>query len=306
MIEVYKRISKAKELEKVNEISKNSWIRVIDPSSEEIQELVDKFKLSKELIIDGLDVNETPRLEKESEGIYIFMRVPTKKILDQSTSSFLLILTKDNLITISKTSLEVFNSISSGKISFYTNRNERNIIKILYLISREFDVSVRRIYKEVRAEKRHLDNLTNKDLKALVQYEDLLNDYNYSFRPLVDLYEKVLKLNSLKFSEKDRDFVEDLITDMNQTANLNSLTLKTISNMRNYFSVTVSSRLNDIITVLTVFTIFLSIPTLIASIYGMNIKLPLQESKYILPVLISLLFILWAVFLGAIKWKKII
>jgi magnesium transporter len=306
MIEIYKRTIKNEPLKKLEEYKKDSWINVTDPTKEEIEEIIKKFNLDKDKVVDGLDINETPRIEFEPEGIYIFLRIPTKKISDQATSSFLIVVTKNDFITISRNNLEIFKLISSEKITFYTNQPARNLMKLLYLISREFDISVRRIYKEIKQERKNLNNLTNKDLIELVYTEDILNDYNYSFRPLVDIYEKVLKIKSLKFSEKDKEFIENLIIDLNQTMNINLLTLKTISNMRNYYSTSVSSRLNDIITVLTVFTIFLTIPTLLASIYGMNVELPFQHNNNVLFMLLGVLIFLWVIFLGVIKFKKII
>jgi magnesium transporter len=306
MIEIYKRLSKNESLKKIDKYEKNTWINIVDPTKEEIEEITEKFKLEKEKFIDGLDINEAPRIESESEGIYIFLRIPTRKITDQSTSSFLAIATKNNLITVSRNNLEIFKLITSEKILFLTNQNARNIMKFLYLISREFDISVRKIYKEIKKDRRNLNKLTKKDLIDLVQTEDILNDYNYSFRPLVDIYKKIIKIKSLKFTEKDKEFIEDLIIDLDQTMNINLLTLKTITNMRDYFSTSVSNRLNDIITVLTVFTIFLTIPTLISSIYGMNVNLPFQHSPYVLFILLGILIFLWAVFLGVIKWRKII
>ncbi len=306
MIEIYKRTSKNESFKKIDKYQKNSWINVVNPEKEEIDEIIKKFNLDKDKFVDGLDINESPRIESESEGIYVFLRIPTKKISDQETSSFLIIITKNNFITISRNNLEIFEKVKTGKMVFYTDQHARNIMKFLYLISRDFDISVRRIYKEIKKERKNLKNLKNQDLIDLVRTEDILNDYNYSFHPLVDIYKKIVKIRSLKFSEEDKDFIEDLIVDLNQTMNINLLTLKTITNMRKYYSTSVSNRLNDIITVLTVFTIFLTIPTLISSIYGMNVALPFQHSPYVLFILLGVLIFLWAIFLGVIKWKKII
>lgn len=301
MIEIYKRFSKNKPLEKVDNYDSGTWIRVVDPSKEEIEKLIEDLKLDKDKVVDGLDINETPRIEKEPEGIYIFLRIPTHKISDQSTSSFLIVVTKDHFITISRNNLEIFNMISSGKITFYTNQSARNLMKILYLVSREFDRFVRRIYKEVKTDRKKITRLTNKDLLDLVNSEDLLNDFNYSFGPLIGIYERVIKFKSLKFSAKDKDFIEDLVIDLNQTSNINFLTLKTISNMRSYYSTTLSSKMNDLIAILTFFTIFLTIPTLVASIYGMNVILPFQNHPSIMLILLGIVVGFCGLFLIYIK-----
>ena len=83
-------------------------------------------------------------------------------------------------------------------------------------------------------------------------------------------------------------------------------TLKTISNMRGYYSTKLSNDLNKTVTVLTLVTIFLSIPTLISSVYGMNIPLPMQGSGNILPILGGITLGICAVFLIILKRKKIL
>lgn len=161
MIEVYKKILKNKSLEKINSFEKDSWIKVIDPSQEEIEKLTKELNLEKEHFIDGLDVNETPRIEQENNGLYIFLRYPTKTISGQATSTLLTIITPKHFITISKTKPEFFDSIISGKIPFYTNQPSRNLMKILFLITRFYENSVRAMYKEVKQERKKEINRTS-------------------------------------------------------------------------------------------------------------------------------------------------
>lgn len=123
---------------------------------------------------------------------------------------------------------------------------------------------------------------------------------------MINIYEKILKNKKIKFREKDAEFIEDLIIDMNQTANTNILVLKTISNMRGYYSMAVSNRLNDIITLLTIFTIFLTIPTMISGIYGMNIILPYQENPQIFWILGAIVLGIWGIFFYYVKKKNLI
>ena len=84
---------------------------------------------------------------------------------------------------------------------------------------------------------------------------------------------------------------------MNETLNLCKQTLLVLSNMRVYYSTKISHDLNKTVTLLTMATIFLSVPTLIAAIYGMNIKLPYQDSSYIFASLMVLMFLVIGSFL---------
>lgn len=92
MIEYYKRTKKGL-LEKLSQYSPSTWIKVISPDENEIKFLIDKFKLEKDLLLDGLDLYEMPRVEEENKNTYIFLRVPTTKI-ENPTCSLLIIVTK--------------------------------------------------------------------------------------------------------------------------------------------------------------------------------------------------------------------
>jgi len=168
-----------------------------------------------------------------------------------------------------------------------------------------FSLSVRKILKEVKGDKRNIKKLNEKDILDLVLQEDMLNDYLFSFSPLIDMYNRILKFKDLKFKEDEREFIEDLVVDLNQTFNTCKSALKTISNMRNYYSTTLTNNLNRVITILTVFTIFLTIPAVISSVYGMNIPLPFQGIPNIFIFLVGATILIWAIIFFVFKKKKV-
>lgn len=304
MIEYYVKKKKGN-LDKISNLVSNSWVRVVNPNDKEINFLIEKFRLDKDSLFDGLDQNEVPRLEDEDKIAYIYLRVPTSRVQNESTSSFLVIITKNNFITVSRYDLEIFEKLAASKY-FFTDKRERSLLQLLFYVFRAYSLNVRRIIKEVKKDRRNIRKLREKDIFDLVLQEDILNDYLSGFSPLIDMYNKILKTKSLKFKEDEKDFIEDLVVDLNQTFNTCKTSLKTITNMRGYYSTTLTNNLNRIITVLTVFTIFLTIPTLISSIYGMNIPLPLQNYHSIFLLLIGIVFLTWViVFIGFKRWKII-
>jgi len=93
----------------------------------------------------------------------------------------------------------------------------------------------------------------------------------------------------------DKDIIEDLIVDSEEGLNLCKSSLKTISNIRNYYNIMMSTRINRTITVLTLFTIFLSVFTAVSGFYGMNVALPFQNVPFI-----SIYIFVFSLFLGSI------
>jgi len=305
MIEYFKRVNRGIQIQKQRDYSKDCWIKVVNPDEKEIDFLVEKFNLEKDLIIDGLDVYEIPRIEEENKKAYFFITVPTSKVENEYTSSFLIIISKDLFITISKNDLEIFNKISNAK-NFLTNKRMRGLLQILLFLSNDYNSRIRAILKEVKKDRKKIRNLNKQDILNLVLQEDILNDYLSSFSPLINMHSMMLRLHAIKFKESEKEFIEDLIVDLNQTLNSCKSALKSITNMRDYYSTTLSHSLNKIITILTVFTILLTIPTVLSGIYGMNIKLPFQNHTGIFEILIGIIILIWAIILIVFKKSKIL
>jgi len=306
MIEYFNLNKESKQVEKSEEFSTNCWINVSNPSSEEIDFLVNNFKLGKENIIDGLDIHENPRFEIEDKKTYIYLTAPTNKIKQEYDSSFLIVYSKNFFLTLSKYNLEIFNAVLSDKKNNQIFSKSRNLVKVLYSLSRFFEKSVHKIIKETKENKADLQKLSNKDIEKLINDEDKLTIYISSFGSTINTYKRISRDKSLTFLKKDEEIIEDLIIDLTESLDLCKQTLKSISNMRNYYTTKLSNNLNKSVNILTIFTIFLSIPTLISSIYGMNISLPLQSNSKVVFLLALLVISIWIVMFFILRKIKMI
>ena len=293
MISYYKNFKGREKVTEVKTGEKNTWVKVISPNEKEIEFLEDKFKLDNPLIRDALDPNELPRIEKEGQNIYIYLRIPRSEITDEPTVTLSIIITPQNIITISTKEIKLYDFLEEQKTKIIDP--EEFIVTTLYYIFKKYNDNVRKILKEVKKDRRNLSKLKNKDLLDLVLQEDVLNEYIASLHPMISMYDRILKLNLIKLANEEKEEIKDLIIDLTQTFDTCKLVKKTITNMRDYYSTMVSSRINDSITILTLFTIFLTIPAVLSSIYGMNISLPLQNNPYIFWMLGGGVIVIWAV-----------
>ncbi len=306
MIEYYYKKKAEDKIEKIDNFIKGCWVNVVSPSKEEIDFLIEKFGLNESNLSDGIDIHENPRFEIDDKKVYIYLTCPTNKIKHEYDSSFLIIYSGDFFMTVAKNSLEIFDKILNSKTKFSTFSKSKNMTKILFLISRLFETSVHKILKDTKTNRAQLDKLKNRDIEKLINYEDQLNTYIASFGGIISVYSRILRDKSVKFLKKDEEIVEDLIIDLNETLNLCKQTLRTISNMRTFYSTKLSNDLNKTVGLLTLVTIFISIPTLLTSFYGMNISLPLQNSSNVIPILGGITLGIFAVFVLILKRKNII
>ncbi len=305
MIDYYEKLIRKGEIQKLRDYSADCWIEVINPSKEEIEFLVDKFKLEKDLILDGLDIYEMPRIEEENSKAYIYLTIPTSKIQNEYTSSFLIIISKNVFITISKFELEIFDKLKGIK-NFLTNKKTLSFLQILLFLSNNYNQDIRKILREVKKDRRNIRNLKEKDILDLVLREDILNDYLASFSPLIYMHAMMIKLKAIRFKENEKEFIEDLIVDLNQTLASCKAALKTITNMRDYYQTTLSNNLNKILKVLTIFTVLMTIPAVLSGIYGMNIVLPFQGMSGIFWMLIGIVVLIWAIVIIIFKKSRIL
>ena len=306
MISYYKRDVRKKEMVEISEFSRDCWVNVVSPTEEEVDFLVEKFKLDKELVLDGLDIYEIPRFEEENKNSYLYLRIPTFKIENESTGSFLVVVSSNAMITISDERLELFDRMFKTKKNFFDNLPAKDLINILFILSNKFSYWIRKISKDVKKDRKNLSLLNEKDILDLSIQEDILNDYLSSLEPMRNLYRAVSKSRDLRFKESERDFIEDLTIDIDQTISLCISSLKSITNMRDYYSTILSNNRNQILKVLTIFTIFLTIPMVLSGLYGMNIMLPLQSHPDAFWFLMGFVVIVWTGSLLLLRKLKIL
>ena len=295
MIEYYNYNAKKGLYVKVPEYVKGCWMNVVNPSVDEISFLEKEFDLCKENIKDGIDIHENPRFEIEDKKTYIYLTAPTSKIMHEHDSSFLVIYAKDQFIVISKEPIEILDNIFNPKFSSKKVSSSRNLVRILRLLSSMFESSVHKVLKDAKRDRASIKKLKNRDMIRLINDEEKLNAYISSFAGNISTYSRIFRDKNLTFLKDEKETIEDLIIDMNESMTVCEQTSKTISNMRSYYSTKLSNDINETIRLLTIVTIFISIPTFITSFYGMNIVLPFQTHPHLLLYLGTLIVFVYAI-----------
>jgi magnesium transporter len=80
--------------------------------------------------------------------------------------------------------------------------------------------------------------------------------------------------------EKDHELLDDLLNAVRQSEDLCSISLKSIRSLRDSYQIIFTNNLHKTIKLLTALTILFNIPTMIASLYGMNVELPLSHHPW--------------------------
>lgn len=281
MIRFYHKTAKSKNLSTLNSYKKGSWVYVEAPSSAEISQLVKKFDLDEGHIADAMDIDEVPRMEREDDQIYIFSRFPfTDNDLQLDTSTILFIIHPESLISISPMPLPRLDKFVSGKIPLNTTHKVKVMLLIMDQVDDLFENYTAKISKQIRSIRTRLrrEQIKNKDFVDFVLIEDELNEFMAALSPMNALLRRLLLGKHIKLHDEDRDLIEDLMLNNEQSIEAAKSNIKSITNIREAYSTIMSNNLNRVIRILTVATVVISVPTLVASIYGMNIELPFSDS----------------------------
>lgn len=303
MIKYYFKSIRSQAVKEIAESKPGAWVHVEAPTLAEIEELTKRFKLEPSLIEDALDEDEVPRLEREGEQTYIFVRYAYKrKDGDMDTAPLLIIFGAEVLLTVSPNHLPAVDLLLTRRTDFATTQRAKLTLLILSHISDNYDSFINQTSRKIKAIRSRLrgQGVTNQDLIDFVTIEDELNEFLASLLPTNATLRRLLVGRHIPLFEEDQDIVEDLLLNNEQSIEAIRSSLRSVSNIRDAYSAIASNNLNRIITLLTVATILVALPNVVFSFYGMNVELPFQHSswtfEFILAANASLLIflIVWA------------
>ena len=145
--------------------------------------------------------------------------------------------------------------------------------------------------------------MKNEELYAFLSLEKSLVYFTTSLKSNKIVLQKMLRLNHLKMYEEDKDLLEDVIIENTQAIEMAETYHSILTSMMNTFASVISNNLNIVMKFLTSITIILSFPTIVASIYGMNVDLPFQNNPYAFVGVIFVALLLSSI-TTIIFWKK--
>jgi len=133
--------------------------------------------------------------------------------------------------------------------------------------------------------------LNNNDLVRLFNLEKMLIRFSAALKLNNVILNKFSRVISMEFTEEERDLLDDITIDNVQAIETADIYSKILNEMMSFFSSVISNNLNKVMKSLTMITIIIAIPTLIAGVFGMNVSLPFQQSPFafIITIAISIL-----------------
>jgi len=283
MIKYYYKSLRTQRIQELEEPKRGTWVYVEAPSHKELEALAEKYKLEMGHLEDAIDEDEMPRLEKEGDQSYIFVRFAYKNADGTiETAPLLFIFVGDLLITVTLVPLPALDKFRSGKVEFATTQRAKLLLQALHLIVDQYDSYINSASKQIKLIRARLrgHEIRNQDFIDFVTIEDELNEFLAALQPTNATLRRLMLGRHVPLFEEDQDIIEDLLLNNEQSIEACSSNIKSIINIRAAYSAISSNNLNRTIKLLTVATVLLAIPNVFFGMFGMNVDLPFQDAAW--------------------------
>ena len=286
MIKIYDTDVETNKTIEIDEIKKGCWINLVSPTDAEIKKVCKSVKIEEDFIRYSLDYEEKARIDIEDEDntILFIIDVP---ILDKENNETIhttlplgiIVVRDDYFITVSLKQTRVISDLKQNSIVTY--KKSRSILQIFYKNSELFLRELKKINKEKEVAEKELNtSMRNKELLKMLNIEKSLVYFTTSLKSNELVMEKTMKGRIIKLYEEDEDILEDAIIENKQAIEMAKTYSDILSGTMDTYASIISNNLNIVMKFLTLVTIVLAIPTLLFSMWGMNIELPFQHNPY--------------------------
>lgn len=310
MITAYKHLNQNEIIE--TELNKTpSWINVVEPDREEVDDLIERYGIPEDFIRDPLDSEESARIEYDEDSGYslIIIDLPIVNSTNRRVMSFVtiplgIIIGNGMILTICDAEnefLENFSRQEDINLKFHS----RFALNILLTISNHYNRNLRLLNKSrIRIERELKNNVTNKQLYNLMEVEKSLVYFLAALKGNDTIIKKLFRLPAIKRFEEDEDLLEDLVIENNQAIETTELYTRILESITTSYASLLSNEMNNIMKTLTLFTVLLTLPTLVFSFFGMNVPLPIDDHSYVSWIIVIAVSLILVTIVGIFLWRK--
>ena len=287
-------------LNQLSEWQPNCWIQVTCPTDDDQHELEEKFGIPDYFISDISDTDERARYEYDDGWMLIILRIPYVKEVRSRTPYTTVPL---GIIHKRDVTITVCYYETNMMIDFVSYQQKRGLgftdhvdmIFRLFLSSAVWYLKrLKQINSLIDKAKRNLDqDVNNESLIGLSRLQDSLTYFQTSIRGNETLLSK-LKFK-LQIDELDADLIEDVNIEMSQAREMTNIYANILNSTMDTYASIISNNMSVVMKTLTAVSIILMLPTLIYSLYGVNLINGMEQYKFGFPLLVIASIVITAI-----------
>lgn len=293
----------------LTERSDGCWISVINPTPQEVNELIEVYGLDSGFVKSSIDEEESSRIECEDNQTLVIVDTPVSSVDSEENRLFYtqplgIIITDKNVFTISLQETQLLRDAVGGSLkNLRPSFKTRFVLQLLLRIAGLFLTYLKQIDKISSAAEQELhDAMKNELLMQLLALEKSLVYFSTSLKANEATIEKIFRGRVIKLYDEDQDLLEDVLIEMKQAIEMASIYTGILSSMMDGFSSVISNNQNIVMWRLTIITVILEIPNIIFAFYGINtVDLPVPYTWFPIVITVVLTSITTLILL---KWKN--
>lgn len=288
----------------------NSWVNVECPDDNDFDFLTQELKVPESFLEDIADADERPRTETEGNWLLTILRIPMQS--SQHGIPFItvpigIITNNEIIVSVCYHKTELISDFiqHTRRKGIVVNNKLDLILRMIYSSAVWFLKYLKQINNDVaNAEKELEKSIRNEDLLRLMKLQKTLVYFNTSIRGNEVMVGKLQNI----FNEKDYqnpELTDDVLIELKQAHNMVNIYSDILTGTMDAFASIISNNVNTIMKRMTSLSIILMVPTLIASFYGMNVDIHIEEVPHAFSIIVfSSIFLSAMAFIvfRRIKW----
>ena len=278
-------------LKEATDSRESCWINLVEPTTTELERVLTFSQVPRDFLTDPLDTDERPRFDYDDDASMLIIHVPCPVDEDDSVVPYRtvplgIILFGKSVITVCSVRTPVTTAFLDQIRRVCPPRDQyRFAFRLLWHGGVLFLRYIHDIHQRTNALEEELhESISNDVLLRLLTIEKTFVYFTTSLKADTIALARANTARQLALTEDDRDQLEDALVEFQQALETATIHANILNGTLDTFASLINNNLNNVMKYLTVVTIFLAVPTLVTSAYGMNIKLPFVSGEGTLSV----------------------
>ncbi|MCO7640581.1 magnesium transporter CorA family protein [Pseudomonas sp. S 311-6] len=269
-------------LAQVGDIAHNAIVHMENPDAGEISRVAQALAIPLDFFEDSLDRDELPRIAQQGGATLIVVNAPRRIAGDAPawrTTPVGVIHVQDHLVIVSREKLELVDDLLHGRHGDFRSYMKTRVSLLLFrAIAQAYDDSLQQINQQVAVlQKKIKSSYRNTELFALIALNKSLVSFSTALSAMAILYRRLIAGQDIRIHDEEKRRLHDILIDIRQAAEITEMRRESLSNLMDAYAAIIHNNLNSVLKVLTALTIIMVIPTMIGSIFSMNVALPYEE-----------------------------
>lgn len=276
------------------------WVDMVNPTDDEVEDVMTLTGIPEEMLKAALDAEETARVEVDDGNSMFLVDTPVMRDTEEGDSYETLpisVIFNDRcVVTVSLHGNPVLGDFVSGRVKTDTSKPVSFLLNFMLGNAKKFLSSLRQIDKKsLRVQAELHRSMKNKELIQLLELENSLVYFSTSLSGNMRVCTRMKRLKPIETDETYSDLYDDVLIEYNQAMEMCNIYRDILSGTMDAFASVISNNVNIVMKLLTVVTLIISIPTLIASLWGMNVNVPFADSPWGFWVVLAIAVVVSAV-----------